>query len=132
MGLKAPRFWDFMFQSLFRVQSQRLRQKMWENYPKSSQLRWQLRLCEERAPSELAMYERVRTLCGYLDPQTLLRVADGLVPLGRARPREIIAFEEVVLGLLDASGHFKWLPLTEGKDKHDQRRTVGTPAQSQA
>jgi hypothetical protein len=121
-----PPFWDFMMASLFRVENPRLRQQLWQQYPKSSQLRWQLRLCGERAPSELAMYERLRQLCQHLDPATLLRVAEGLAPLGRARPRDIIAFEETVLKLMDKHGQFKWLP-EEGTDGH-KSATAHRPA----
>ena len=68
MELKAPDFWHFMLRTLFQVQSQRLREALWEKYPKSTALVWQLMLCGERATSELAMYERIKQLSAHLDP----------------------------------------------------------------
>jgi hypothetical protein len=121
-----PQFWDFMMTSLFRVQNKRLRQQLWDRYPKSTALSWQIQRCGERAPSEQAMYERVKQLCQHIDPVVLLRAADGLAPLGRGRPQDIIDFEEVVLGLMDKHGKFKWLP--EGHANGQKRATPHRPA----
>jgi hypothetical protein len=119
-----PQFWDFMMTSLFRVQNPRLRQQLWDRYPKSTALSWQIQRCGERAPSEQAMYDRVRQLCQHIDPLVLLRVVDGLAPLGRARPQEIIDLEETVLGLMDKHGKFKWWgeEQTNGQKRATPRR----------
>jgi hypothetical protein len=105
-----PPFWDFMLASLFRVRNPRLRQQLWERYPKSTTLCWQLQLCGERAPTELAAYERVKKLAEHLDPALLVRVAEGLAPKSKPRPKELRDFEENVLRMTDAQGKFKWLP----------------------
>src|SRR5262247_3148137 len=102
----VPHFWHYMMRHLFRVESPRLREQLWEHYPKSTALRWHLMLCGEPAASELAMYQRVKQLCQHLDPAVLLRVADGLAPVGKPRPRELRHFEETVLRLMDKHGQF--------------------------
>jgi hypothetical protein len=121
MELKAPQFWHFMLATLFKVGSQRLREQVWQRYPKSAALRWQLALCAEPAGSPCVVYERVKALCQLLSPATLLRVAEGLAPVGKPRPRELRQFEETVLRLTDKHGQFIWL-LEEQTDGH-QRTT---------
>jgi hypothetical protein len=108
--LKAPQFWHYMLRHLFKVESARLREELWRAYPKSTALVWHVRLCGEPAASQHVVYERVKVLCGLLDPALLVRPAERLRPAGKARPKEITAFEEVVLGLMDKHGEFKWLP----------------------
>jgi hypothetical protein len=109
MELKAPSFWHYMLRHLFRVESQRLREQLWQAYPKSATLRYQVALCAEPAGSPHVIYERVRQLCAHLSPVLLMRTAERLCPAGKARPKDIAAFEEVVLGLMDKHGEFKWL-----------------------
>ena len=125
MELKAPHFWHYMLSHLFRVESQRLREALWRGYPKSTALVWQLQRCGEPALAEQITHARVKQLSQHLDPAVLLHVADGLVPLGRTRPKDIIAFEEVVLRLTDKHGRFIWF--AEGEN-HEQRRVAGAPA----
>jgi hypothetical protein len=108
MELKVLSFWHYMLHQLFRVESQRLRERLWQAYPKSTSLRWQLALCGEPAASPHVVYERVKILCGLLDPGLLIRTAEGLTPVGKLRPKELRQFEETVLKLVDAHGKFKW------------------------
>jgi hypothetical protein len=110
-----PLFWDFMLASLFRVRSPRLRQQIWQTYPKSTALRWALERCAEQAPSELVSYQRVKQMAAHLNPALLVQVAESLAPVGKPRPKELRDFEEAVLNLMDAHGQFKWLP-EGGKD----------------
>jgi hypothetical protein len=53
------------------------------------------------------VYERVKAVCGLLDPGLLIRAAEGLTPVGKPRPRELRQFEETVLKLVDVRGKFK-------------------------
>jgi hypothetical protein len=113
----APPFWHFMLMHLFRVERLRLREELWRGYPKSTALRWQLMLCGEPATSELVMYERIRKLSQHLDVGVLLRVAEGLAPVGKPHPKALRDFEETVLRLTDAHGKFIWLP-DDRRDTH--------------
>ena len=105
-----PTFWNFMLASLFRVKSQRLRQQLWQAYPKSTALCWHLARCAEPAPTEMVSYERIKQLAQHLDPAALVHAAEALAPEGKPRPKDIRQFEETVLRLLDAHGKLKWLP----------------------
>jgi hypothetical protein len=128
MELKAPPFWHYMLYHLFQVQNPRLREQLWRAYPKSTAFRWQLALCGEPAPSKPIMYERAKRLCQHLNPATLLHTAEGLVPVGKPRPKELRQFEETVLYLTDRDGNFIWRGEEHTDDRH---RIERAPAHSQ-
>ena len=124
MELEAPYFWHVMLQQLFGVRSPQLRAKIWASYPKSTALVYQLERCAEPAPTDLLARDRVKYLAHLLQPQLLLRAAEALAPPDRPQPKELRDFQERVLQIVDAHGHFIWLK-PERKDPDGQRRSAG-------
>jgi hypothetical protein len=106
--MQAPLFWHVMFERLFRVQNRKMREQLWQAYPASLALRYQLDLCGTQAPSGVQAGERVRHLAALIAPKDLLAVAQKLTVPGRRRPAAVRQFEETVLRLTDKDGQWKW------------------------
>jgi hypothetical protein len=102
-----PAFWDFMMRHLFRVTNPRLIAELWQTYPKSQTLIYQCDLCGTQAATPLDALSRVKHLVALLDPATLMQTAEKLAAPGKPRPKELIAFEEAVLHIVQ-DGHWKW------------------------
>jgi hypothetical protein len=106
--MQAPLFWHVMFEQLFRVHSRKMREQLWQAFPASQALRYQLDLCGTLAPSGVQAGERVRHLAALITPKDLLATAQKLAVPGRTRPAAVREFEETVLRLTDKNGGWKW------------------------
>jgi hypothetical protein len=81
--------------------------KLWEPYPKSQELIWQLSLCGERTGP---LSDRIRHLADMIPPGQLIATSLVLSPEKTGRPRmaEAVRFEGRVLALIDRDGRWKW------------------------
>jgi hypothetical protein len=114
-----------MLAQLFGVRSAQLREKLWQHYPASQTLCWQLQRCGEAAPSDLVVIDRIKRLAELVEPKYLLKAAENLVEPGRSRPDALIQFEETILKIIDKDGHWLWT-WPERKERDDPRRATPT------
>jgi hypothetical protein len=107
--MQTPWFWIHTLRTLFGVQETRLAVRLWEQYPKSQALTYQLLLCSEPARSPEVARDRVRQLSRLLEARYLLRAAERLAPPNKPpRPKAIRAFEQRVLAIVGPDGKFVW------------------------
>jgi hypothetical protein len=97
-----------MLSQLFRVENQRLREQLWAQYPKSTELRWQLERCSSAVTNPQQKVEQIRHLAKFITPKWLIYTAEKLVEPGKRRSKELIAFEEHVLKITTKEGAWRW------------------------
>jgi hypothetical protein len=102
----APRFWVRWLVEMFGA-SEPLAVALWQAYPVSATTLFQLRLCDEPAPSPEASRARVCRLGTLIPPATLIALSLRLSPEGQKRKPDMVAFEEMVLAYSDRHGHWR-------------------------
>jgi hypothetical protein len=105
---QAEGFFHFLLTSFLGVRSERLCREMWRAYPKSQTLLYQLSLCGSRASTDLESIARVKRLGELINPTTLTRTVEKLVPRGRQRPPEVVELEERILYATNKDGAWRW------------------------
>jgi hypothetical protein len=85
----------------------RFAEKLWQHYPASQALGYQLERCKEPAPT---LVQRIRKLADLMPGAQLIAASEAVSPAnGRTnRLPEAVQFEEAVLQRLDREGRWKW------------------------
>jgi hypothetical protein len=101
-------FFHFLLMSFLGCRSARLCAQIWEAYPKSQTLLFQLDLCASPAWTDLDKIARLKRLSELIDPSQLTYTIEKLVVPGRPRPPEVIELEERILYATTEEGQWRW------------------------
>jgi hypothetical protein len=104
----AQEYFYFLLQGFLGCRSARLCADIWRHYPKSQTLLFQLGHCAAPASSQAEIVARIRRLSELLDPATLTRTIEKVVPRGKPRPPAICELEERILYAMTPDGHWRW------------------------
>jgi hypothetical protein len=108
MTVVVPTFWISLCTRVFGT-TEKYACRLWQHYPASPLLLWQLSRCTERPDDPIRWFEHVKRLGELLSPGDLIRLSLTLHPeTGRPRAREAVQFELGVLNNLNAHGDWVW------------------------
>jgi hypothetical protein len=103
----APLFFERIMVDLFGA-SQRLAREVWKRYPASTELAFQLHLCNSPAMSPDAVIARVKHAADLLSPQLLIRCLERMTEERGRQRKDVTRLQERILQLLDSRGCWKW------------------------